>query len=366
MRSSEGALKETEIGGSALRSVDAAAVEHLDLSSAQRRAEWTALVEGGAAGSTFCHHVAWADVLADALGHEPHYLAVRSDDRITAILPTIHVRSRLFGDYLLSMPFLNYGGPAGDPAAAPRLAGEAIALARTLGVDLLELRTRESGLAGMSESNRKLMVWLDLPDSATTLWDDVFRSKLRGKIKRPMKEGMETRFGVDQLDAFYSVFARNMRDLGTPVLPRRFFDLVAERVPGAMVGAVYHQGEPVAAGFGFLYGTEFEMTWASSLRESNTMKPNMLLYWDFMQRVIENGGRLFNFGRSTPGSSTHDFKLGWGGYDQPLPWAQWSPGGVAATPSPDRPVFRAATAVWSRLPLAISNRLGPLISPSLP
>lgn len=365
MLSSEKTFVQEDAGGP-VRSIDGTTIERVDLGSAALRAEWSALVGSRPTGSTFCHHVEWADVLADALGHEPYYLAARSDGEITAILPTIHVRSRLFGNYLLSMPFLNYGGPAGDPAAAPQLAAEAIGLARELGVDLLELRTRESGLADMSESNRKLMVWLDLPDSATALWDDVFRSKLRGKIKRPMKEGMETRFGADQLDAFYSVFARNMRDLGTPVLPRRFFELVAERIPGAMIGAVYHQGQAVAAGFGFLYGTEFEMTWASSLRESNTMKPNMLLYWDFMQRVIEQGGRLFNFGRSTPGSSTHDFKLGWGGYDQPLPWAQWSPGGVAATPSPDRPVFRAATAVWSRLPLAISNRLGPLISPGLP
>ena len=39
---------------------------------------------------------------------------------------------------------------------------------------------------------------------------------------------MEVRFGNDQLLGFYEVFARNMRDLGTPVLPRAFFERIVE------------------------------------------------------------------------------------------------------------------------------------------
>jgi len=90
------------------------------------------------------------------------------------------------------------------------------------------------------------------------------------------------------------------------------------------------------------------------------------LYWGFMEESIRRGASLFNFGRCSPGSGTHRFKLQWGSEEQPLPWTQWAPGGVAATPNPDSPKFRLATAAWSRLPVVLTNLIGPPISRLLP
>ena len=207
---------------------------------------------------------------------------------------------------------------------------------------------------------------LDLPASAGTLWDG-FDPKLRSQIRRPQKEGLEARFGLDQLDAFYEVFAINMRALGTPVLPRRFFERIAERFPSLVVfGTVYRAAQPLAAGCGFVWRDEFEITWASSLREYSRLAPNMLLYWSFLEHVIGRGVRVFDFGRCTPGGGTHRFKQQWGAADVPLPWLQWSSRNVAATPSPDRPAFKVASAVWRRLPLAVTNRIGPLLARQIP
>src|SRR5690606_29182722 len=129
------------------------------------------------------------------------------------------------------------------------------------------------------------------------------------------------RFGPDQVEAFYEVFARNMRDLGTPVHPRAFFTRLAEVLPErAVFGAVYWQGRAVAAGCGLFGADELEMTWASSLREHNAKSPNMLLYAAFMAHAIGRGVSAFNFGRCEPGGGTHHFKLQWGGHDEPLPW----------------------------------------------
>jgi FemAB-related protein (PEP-CTERM system-associated) len=330
-------------------------------------AMWNGFVEG-AEGGTFCHHSGWRRIMADVLSHEPVYtIAVDSDGSWQGVLPLIRVRSRLFGDYLISMPFLNYGGPLGTRSAQAALAKHAVEAAKRLGVDLLELRARRSVPSDLRVSDRKVTVLLDLPPSSETLWRERFTGKLRSQIRRPQKEGMEARFGADQLEPFYEVFARNMRDLGTPVLPRQLFERMLEAFPGiADVGAVYLEGEPVAAGWGFVWQDEFEMTWASSLREHNRRAPNMLLYWSFMERMIERGVQVFNFGRCTPDGGTHRFKRQWGGVDAPLPWAQWSPGDVEATPSPERPLFRLATAAWGRLPLALANRIGPMLARKLP
>lgn len=321
-------------------------------------------------GANFCHLYGWKEVLEEALGCEALFrVARRGDGEWTGILPLVRVRSRIFGHYLVSLPFLNYGGPLGDADASRALAAWAVGHARESGADLLELRTRGEMevTAGLQRHDRKVTVVLPLPDSAKQLFEKGFPGKLRSQIRRPMKEGMEVRFGMDQIDAFYAVFARNMRDLGTPVLPRSLFSAIASAFPKeAVFGAVYHEGQAVAAGAGFLYGGEFEMTWASSLREFNRLSPNMLLYWGFMEEMIGRGAATFNFGRCTPGGGTHKFKLQWGGQDVVLPWQQWSPNGADSTPSPDRPAYRAAVEAWQKLPLPVANLIGPFLAKRIP
>jgi hypothetical protein len=216
-------------------------------------------------------------------------------------------------------------------------------------------------------SSRKITVVLPLPDSSDVLWREGFNGKLRSQIRRPLKEGMEVRFGTDQWEAFYEVFSRHMRDLGTPVLPRRLFERIAGRFASSVeFGVVYRGDEPVAAGCGFVWLDEFEMTWASALLKYKRSAPNMLLYWSFIERMIERGVRTFNFGRCTRGGRTHRFKRQWGGADIPLPWLQWSAGGVTATPSPDRRLYRLSAAVWRRIPRPVANRLGPALARHLP
>ncbi|NIN49343.1 MAG: hypothetical protein GTN62_04415 [Gemmatimonadales bacterium] len=108
------------------------------------------------------------------------------------------------------------------------------------------------------------------------------------------------------------------------------------------------------------------MTWSSALRKYRRSRPNMLLYWSFMQRLIGLGIRCFNFGRCTPGSGTHEFKRQWGGADVPLPWLQWSSQGLSATPSPERRVYSLGAAVWRRFPRLLVDRLGPILARRIP
>lgn len=329
-------------------------------------AEWDAFV-GAAQDATYCHLSGWRRILRDALGHDCHYLvAVNAQGAWQGVLPVVPVRSPLFGSYLVSMPFLNYGGPLGNPGARAVLELYVVTQAQQLGASLLELRNRHDVSDVLTTCRRKVTVLLDLAESPDGLWRR-FPSKLRSQINRAEKAGLTARFGPDQRAPFYDVFARNMRDLGTPVLPAAWFERIGRVFPDLVeFGAVYHGDTPIAAGCGFRWRGEFEMTWASSLREFNHLAGNMLLYWSFMRLMIETGVRVLNFGRCSPGSGAHRFKRQWGGADVPLPWGQWSPGEVRATPSPDAGKYRLATAVWRHLPLPVANRLGPLVARVIP
>lgn len=331
-------------------------------------AEWDGFVET-APEASFCHLAGWRDVMQGVLGNECVYLVAREEDGGWAgALPMVRVNSRLMGRYLVSMPFLNYGGPVGRPGARSALAAHAAELASSSGADLLELRTRHEVATDLRVAQRKVLVLLPLPDDPETLWTDRFPSKLRSQIRRPQKDGLVARFGVEHLPAFYAVFARHMRDLGTPVLPHAFFEALHRLFPDQVrFGVVYHGDEPCAAGCGFAWRGELEMTWASSLLEYKRSAPNMLLYWAFMEQAIAEGVRTFNFGRSSPGTGPHRFKRQWGGEDVPLPWLQWSRGPVAATPTPDGSgLFRTATAVWKRVPVALATRVGPYLARKIP
>ena len=177
---------------------------------------------------------------------------------------------------------------------------------------------------------------------------------------------MTCRFGPGERHPFYAVFAENMRDLGTPVHSRLLFDALVEVFPAVVIfGVVYHGERPVAGGCGFLWGGEFEMTWASALRKYNRMAPNMLLYWSFMEKAIERGADLFNFGRCTPDGGTHRFKRQWGGADTRLPWLEWDRHGSGER-SADSWAYGTATRVWKHLPLPLANRIGPFLSRHIP
>ena len=329
--------------------------------------QWDRLA-ASAGGSTLCHLFGWKQIMADVLGHECLYLAAADEaGRWRGILPLVRVRS-ILGHFLISVPFLNDGGPIGEREAQQSLVEYAVAESMRSGASLLELRAREELPGPAVPSYRKLAVQLLLPSSVEVLWQRTIRAKLRSQIRRPTKEGMTFREGVSELDSFYQVFSRNMRDLGTPVLPRSFFERASAAFGSALVFATVYasNGLPVAAACCLLWREEIEVTWASSLREFNHQSPNMLLYFGLMESAVRRGVRIFNFGRGSPGGNTHRFKQQWGGRDVPLPWPSWAREASAGVPSADRPFYRLAVVAWRHLPLAVANRVGPRLARFLP
>ena len=331
-------------------------------------AEWDAFVRR-TEGWTHFHLSGWRDVIRGVHGHECLYLEARDGvGALAGVLPLVRVRSTVFGHYLVSMPFVNHGGPLGSDDAIRALALEAVRRSRDEKVKLLEFRSRRPLPLDLPVSHRKVGVLLDLPAGEPAMLFKRLDAKLRSQVRKPQKEGVEVRFGLDQVGAFFTVFSRHMRDLGTPTQPHAFFAAIARQFPeDVWIAVAYHDGVPIAAGYGFRWGDEFEITWASSLRSHARLAPNMGLYWAFLERCVQQGVTTFNFGRSTPGAGTHKFKLQWGGRDETLWWYGLSGGAMPAeTPSPTSGAFAWGPALWQRLPLAAANLIGPRVVRYIP
>lgn len=329
-------------------------------------AEWDGFVRRQAGWTPF-HLYAWRHVVARAFGHETPWLAARDASGLVGVLPLVLVKSPVFGRFLVSMPWVNYGGPLGSAEAVQALAEEAVRLGRLERVKLTELRSRgEQPSILLPASHRKVTVVLDIPPGDAPALFKSFEAKLRSQVRRPQKEGITVQWGYGELEGFYQVFARHMRDLGTPVLPRRFFEALQEAFgDDVWVATARANGVPVAAGFGFRWEREFEMTWASSLYAWNRLSPNMLLYWAFLERACNEGLTLFNFGRCSPGAGTHRFKKQWGSRDETLWWYQ-DAAGAAHTPSPDDSAYAWGPRIWRKLPLKVANLLGPPVVSGIP
>ena len=320
------------------------------------------------ADATGYHEWAWRDVLERAFGCTPIYLAARRGGVIVGVLPTVLLDSWLFGRALISLPFLNYGGVVADDEGAERaLLDAALAAARQHRCRHVELRHFRQHFNDLPCKRHKVTMRLRLRPAAV-LWDDLDR-KARNQVRKAQKSGLTYREGgVELLQAFYAVFARNMRDLGTPVYSPRFFAEVLDTFPGrARLHVVSHETTPVAAGLTFETRGTVEIPWASSVRDFNTLCPNHLLYWSMLEGAAVSGGSTFDFGRSTPDEGTYKFKEQWGAEPVPLCWEYGLlAGGDLPNSSPTNPKFRLAISLWKKLPLSVANRVGPMIVRAIP
>lgn len=320
--------------------------------------------------ATIYHLTDWIALINKVFGHNAYYIYVTDESgSICGVLPLIHMNSRLFGNFMVSIPYFNYGGIVADTIEIEALLlNKAIEHAKQLEVKHLELRESKTRDQLKDVRTDKVNMILDLPDNVTEL-DKILGSKLRAQIKRSIREGFEvSQGGLDKLDDFYKVFSENMRDLGTPVYSKSFFKELLTTFPSnTSIIILKLSGIPVSAAFLIGGNNQLEIPWASSIRRYNKLSPNMLLYWSVLQFAINNGYKRFDFGRSTIDSGTYKFKKQWGAMPVQLYWNYWLPdGGNMPKLNPDNPKYKLAITMWKKLPLFVANIIGPTIVKNLP
>jgi len=333
-------------------------------------AEWDNYVTQQVQGTIY-HLSSWKGLLESSFGHQCfYYYALNEKGNICGILPSINLKSMLFGNFIVSMPFFNYGGVLADnDEIAAKLNNFLQEQAEKYKVSHIQYREQvERTVNLLPVSKDKVNMILTLPDTQEALGKSI-GSKRRSQIKRPIREGVEHKIGsIELLDDFYRVFCVNMRDLGTPVYGKAFFKSIFEQFSEyCSIAIIYWQGKPVSAGFLMRYNDQLEIPWASTLSYANRISVNMYLYWQILTYAIETGCKTFDFGRSTIDAGTYKFKKQWGAEPQQCYWYHWVPeGGKLPNLSPSNSKFELAIKYWKKLPLPVANLLGPKLVKNLP
>jgi len=334
---------------------------------------WNAYAQSNSA--SLYHNSNWRHLIKDVFGHESRYIyAENAQNEIIGILPLIRLKSLLFGDYLVSMPYFNYGGVIADNLnTAKCLTTESENIRKSLGCSHVELRASEELEFQDQQSTLpcredKVTMLLDLPDDPDILWKNI-GTKRRAQVKRPIREGVEFKLGGSELiDDFHTVFSINMRDLGTPVYSKSFFKAIFTWFPdSAKIGMVYLNEKPVGAGFLLGNNGTMEIPWASTLRKVNKIGVNMFLYWNVLKAAIESGYKEFDFGRSSKDAGTLRFKKQWGAQQKQLYWYyQLGAGQKIPQINHSNKKYKMIINVWKKTPVALCNFVGPHIVKGLP
>jgi FemAB-related protein (PEP-CTERM system-associated) len=330
-------------------------------------AEWDAFVRATDEGSPF-HLTAWKRVVEDAFGHRSQYLMARRGGGIEGVLPLFEVRGLFGGRALISVPYGVYGGVAAtSPAARQALTEAAAALARERRARYVELRQRRD--LGLDLPTKSLYVTfareISPRDEDNAL---AIPRKQRRMTRQGARFGLRATIGREHLDAVYDVYAASVRNLGSPVFPRRLLRAIVEVFDKeCQVLAVWHEHRIVAGVLTLFYEDQVLPYYGGSRPEARVLAANDFMYWELMCHAARAGYRIFDFGRSREGTGSYDFKRHWGFEPVPLPYQYiLRPGCALPNLSPSNPRFHLATAVWKRLPAFVTDTVGPLVTRYLP
>ena len=317
--------------------------------------------------ATFFHLSGWKAVIEESFGHKCHYLCARQGGKIVGILPLTHVRGRIFGNSLISNGFCVYGGPvATSPVVLQALDESAMDLARDLGVERMEYRLRRP-LHPSWPCNREMYVSFRKEiDRAPEKELLAIPRKQRAMVRKGIQQGLK---GVVDRDVrrFYALYAESVRNLGTPVLSRRYFECLQSVFNSASEIVTVTSGEqPLTSVLSFFFRDEVLPYYGGGGGAARAYAANDFMYWEVMRRACESGVRIFDFGRSKVGTGSFAFKKHWGFEPEPLFYEHFLHR-IKDVPeiNPLNPKYALMIKVWKRLPLSIANTIGPLIAREL-
>lgn len=313
--------------------------------------------------ATFFHKAGWQKIVGEVFRHKTYFLYAERAGVIEAILPLGYVKSLIFGNALVSLPFAVYGGVASNSSeAAAALEAEAQAVARQLGVDHLELRNLERRhpewpMQDLYVCFRKV---LDPDVEANML---AIPRKQRAMVRKGIKNGLRSEIDTT-VDRFFALYADNVHRHGTPAMPKRYFEAL-QRVFGKdceVLTAVDKDGRPLSSVLSFYFRDEVLPYYAGDDLSARYLAANDFKYWELMRCACERGVKLFDYGRSKQGTGSYSFKKNWGFEPQPLyyEYCLYRRDSIPQN-NPNNAKYRLLIETWRRMPIGLANWLGPFV-----
>jgi FemAB-related protein (PEP-CTERM system-associated) len=324
---------------------------------------WDAFVAACPDG-TFFHLAGWRRVIETAFRHRTYYLMAERGGAVTGVLPLTLVKTRLFGASLIANAFCVQGGSiAADMASLKALDAAAIRLMEELRVPVLEFRSAAEHRSDWVTRGDLYASFRKPIDPSVDKNMKAIPRKQRAMVRKGIQNGLRSEIDRDA-DRLHRVYGESVRNLGTPVFPKTYFDLLLATFPehSDVLTIITGESRAVASVLNFYFRDEVLPYYGGGTSEARRLAANDFMYWEVMRRACERGYRVFDFGRSKVGTGAYDFKTYWGFEPTPLVYQfKLAPGRKVPDLNPLNPKFALFVKLWKKLPLAVAARLGPPI-----
>ncbi len=316
------------------------------------------------------HRPEWKQFTEDSFDIKMKYFAVEDKGKIQLVFPVGVIDSLLFGKRLISVPYLEYGGFAGDADYV----GFAIDHIKDnyFNYDYLQVREgvpekylMENGFKKVEEANRFI---LNL-DKEEKIWKSISKQK-RKAVRKAQDMKVEVRdIGYHEVSRVYNIYLSEMKGFGVPAFPIKYFDnfwyYMIENGLGKALGA-YLDGTLIAALLGFTYNDRVHITISVSKKGYLDYRPNDILHWEFIRWAIEEGYKIFDFGHVKKGTGHYDFKEKWNTELKPLNnYYLFLKKKDITDLNKDSMKYKLLRGLWRRSPKFILKRVGPKIRESI-
>jgi hypothetical protein len=286
--------------------------------------KWVSFVHSHPLSNVF-HHPSWSKLISEYYGYRSFVYAILGEGKgVQAGIPMIDVDSKLTGHRLVSLPFTDFCQPLSNtPSGLDRLTDLLLKINKENRSPLIELRWKLPQKAGIKYTSEFVLHTLPLSTDVGRVFKG-FRKDHRYQLRKAdlgQVKIVEVSKKSD-FEMFYRLHLQTRQRLGVPIQPKKFFDLVWEKLIRAGLGFVliaYHNLEPISGAVFLNFKDTVIYKYSASNDVYWKLFPNKLLLWQAIQLSCEKGYKIFNFGNSpSDNKGLREFKLGWGSTETEL------------------------------------------------
>lgn len=310
---------------------------------------------------------------------------VDSKEKTRSVFPFFFVESKLFGNRIISQPFIDFGGPCGE--FNKKFIFEVIDNLKKNFKDIsyIEIRMNtflenyqkiEEALIekGFKKESKRQQFILKL-EAENTLWEKFDRITRKG-IKKAEKSDLQLKNidNEEELKKFYELYLKDMRAFGTPQHSYAFFKNLLEIMNKNFRGLNCYKDGKLAGSLIVFYSKKYMYAaYNFSEREFLKYQPNDILYWEMLKWAIKNKIESFDFGQTeanaeegSHAAGIYKFKKKWLGklYERPY-FYLFLGSEEKMSDKKGKSRYEIATEIWKKTPTTLLKIAGPKIASQL-
>jgi len=277
------------------------------------------------------HSLEWKEIVEKTYKNcHPHYYIKEESNKITALFPFFLIRSKLFGNRIISIPFLDTGGFIGkyDEANIKEVMRQ---LNRNIQkIKHIEIRLDERSIDftkirqillknSFKEDCSKQQARISLT-SKEEMWKK-FHKHTRNDIRKAEKSGLKIKKieNKEELDQFYKLYLKEMHNFGTPQHAKKIFENLKNIMKEKFFGLnCYFNEKLIGSSIAIYFNKEGNILFNVSDKKYKQYHPNDLLYWETIQWATKNKVNYLNLGQvekdtdqNSRAHGLYKFKLKW-------------------------------------------------------